>query len=167
MPMNFSVIGASGGGGGGPAGTAGTAGCTGAVGTGAGGGGGGAFGLNRNRLRSVSGFGRSVFNASRCTPGGAGAACGARARCAGADVDGALPPERLDAGGGGVDVPEPGQVHQHDDRTRTRPPSTSCRVRSVAAGARRKYVDSSIAARGFVLAALRERHVDDSFRARR
>src|SRR5882762_4487004 len=65
-PMNFTVIGGTGGGGGGPVGTAATGGAasTGLVvadGAGGGGGGGGAFGLNRNRLRSVGpGFGRSA-----------------------------------------------------------------------------------------------------------
>src|SRR5882672_763095 len=75
-PMNFTVIGGTGGGGGGPVGTAATGGAasTGLVVTdGAGGGGGGAFGLNRNRLRSVGpGFGRSASSAPRWTSGAEG-----------------------------------------------------------------------------------------------
>src|SRR5262245_31781184 len=71
--MNFSVIAGGGGGPGGGIGTAGTV-MTGAVGRIAAGGGGGAFGLNCNKLRSVStGFGRSTFSDSRWTSGAVGA----------------------------------------------------------------------------------------------
>src|SRR3954454_22821492 len=68
-PMNLTVIGGGGGAGGGPVATGFTGVSTGLV-TACGGGGGGAFGLNRNRLRSVPpGFGRSASSTSRCTWG--------------------------------------------------------------------------------------------------
>ena len=72
--MNFNVIGGTGGGGGGPVGTGGGAGIIGFVVDG--GGGGGAFGLKRNRLRSIEpGFGRSASSDSRCTSGVPWAPC--------------------------------------------------------------------------------------------
>ena len=70
-PMNFNVIGGGGGGGGGPVGSSATDGGGAGLNAG-GGGGGGAFGLKRNRLRSVApGFGRSASSNSRCTSGDA------------------------------------------------------------------------------------------------
>src|SRR3954451_4994370 len=133
MPMNFSVIGASGGGGGGPVGTAGA--LTGAGGcTGAGGGGGGAFGLKRNRFRSVSGFGRSAFSASRCTSGPAAAPGAAGVFCPRLPGVAAAAAAGLDAAGGALDVA--GHIIRAITATSTTAsvPRISRRLRSVAIG---------------------------------
>src|SRR3954454_8294460 len=155
MPMNFNVIGGIGGGGGGPAGAGGSSGWMRGIGAWAATG--GAFSLNLNKLRSApSGFGRSAFRTSRCTAGGAGAAAAPCGRAA--EVG---PAARLDVGARSADVP--GHIlTMTTTSTRTRAPSTSCRLRSVAIGSQAEIRRELHHERQrFVGVALRQRYVVD------